>query len=123
MRKCLHHNGHMRRLSLLVALLLLAGASIADNTKTVSGKLRSIKDNVLVIQKSGMVGTSTEEIEMNEATKKTGQVLPGMHVKVKYREEEVSRGQKRKIAVEIEARPEFASKEAKEASKQTTKPQ
>ena len=113
----------MRKVLLLMALLLLAGALLADSTKTVSGKLRSIKDNVLVIQKSGLVSTSTEEIEMNEATKKIGQVLPGMHVKVKYREEETSKGQKRKIAVEIEARPEFASKEAKEASKQTTKPQ
>ena len=113
----------MRRLLLVVAVLLLASTTLADGTKSVSGKLRSVKDNVLVIQKSGLVGTSVEEIEMNEDTKKIGQVLPGMHVRVKYREEEVSKGQKRKIAVEIEARPEFASKEAKEASKQTTKPQ
>jgi len=90
----------------------------APRTKNVSGKLRSVQGNLLVIQKRGLVSDSTIEIEMNEATKKTGQVVPGMRVKVKYREEKDGR----KVALEIKAEPEAASKTAKEAARNTREP-
>jgi hypothetical protein len=102
----------------LVLCMLAVTASAGPRTKSVSGKLRSINDNVMVIQKRGMVSDSTVEIAMDDQTKKTGQVVPGMHVKVKYREEKDGR----KVAVEIQAEPEFASKTAKEAARNTRKP-
>jgi len=104
----------------LLGLLWVAPA-VAGGTKTVSGKLRGVRDNVLTIEKKGLLRASDVEIEMNDATKKTGQIVPGMHVKVRYREENVpgKSGQVRKVAVEVEAWPEFASKTAKEAAKQT----
>jgi hypothetical protein len=102
---------------------LVAGAAprsveAGPRTKNVTGKLRSVIDNVMVIQKRGMVSDSTVEIEMDEATKKIGQVVPGMRVKVKYREEKDGR----KVAVEIRAEPEVASKTAKEAARNTRQP-
>jgi hypothetical protein len=90
-------------------------------TKTVSGKLRRIEGSLLTVQKPGLVRASFVEIYLDGNTKKSGQVVQGMHVKVKYREEPDpdAPGQKRKVAVEIEARPEHASKTAREAAKQT----
>jgi len=89
--------------------------------KTVSGKLRRIDGNVLTIVKRGLMDDSFLEVEMDDSTKKTGQVVQGMHVKVKYREvrDPEDKDNVRRIAVEIEARPEFASKDAKKAAKQT----
>lgn len=87
--------------------------SQAGGTKTVSGKLRAIHENTLTIENPGLFSASTVEIEMNDATKKSGQLAPGVHVKVKYREEGG-----RKIALEITARPEYASKAAKKAATQ-----
>jgi hypothetical protein len=106
-----------RRLASLMALLA-AGALYASGTKTVSGELHSVKDKVLSIQKIGLFskGTGVVEIQMNDATKVTGQLAPGMHVKVKYREENGH-----KIALEVETRPAYASKEAKKAAGQTHK--
>jgi hypothetical protein len=103
--------------------VLLAGdfpctVEAAPRTKNVTGKLRSVQGNLLVIQKRGLVSDSTIEIEMDDATKKTGQVVPGMRVKVKYREEKDGR----KVAVEIKAEPEAASKKAKEAARNTREP-
>lgn len=113
----------LRLITICVALLFALAAVRAEKTKTVTGKLRSLKDNVMVIQKRGLVSDSSEIIEINDATKRIGQVVPGMHVKIKYREEAPDAdGNRRKIAIEIEARPEFATKEAKEAAKQTTRP-
>ncbi len=109
----------MRRMAWLALLGLLAAApAVAGGTKTASGKLRTVRDNVLVIEKKGFVRSGDIEIEMDNATKKTGQVVPGMHVKVKYREEDQA-GHVRRIATEVEAWPEFASKTAREAAKQT----
>lgn len=109
----------MRRIILLGILAgLAATAATADGTKSISGQLKSIKGKTLAIQKIGLLSKSADaiEIEMNDATKVTGQLVPGVHVKLKYREE----GGK-KIAIEIEARPEYASKEAKKAAEQTRK--
>lgn len=103
---------------LLMLCMLATTAGAGPRTKSVSGKLRSIENNVMVIQKRGMVADSTIEIAMDDQTKKTGQVAPGMHVKVKYREEKGGR----KVAVEIQAEPEMATKEAKEAARNTRKP-
>jgi hypothetical protein len=106
-----------------LAITLIAPASRADDTKTLTGKVRSVKDNRVIVQKSGLLRESEVEIEMTDATKKTGQVAAGMHVKVKYREEKAPDGAQRLVAVEIEARPEFASKEAKKLAKeQKSKP-
>lgn len=107
----------------ICAALLLACSIRAEKTKTITGKLRSIKDNVMVVEKSGLIGESSETIELTDSTKKTGQVIPGMRVKIKYREEAPdAEGKRRKIAVEIEARPQYADKKVKEAAKQTTRP-
>lgn len=84
----------------------------AGRTKTVSGKLRSVKENVLTLQIARLVSESEMQIEMDEATKKTGEIIPGVHAKIRYREAEG-----RKIAVEIVTRPEYASKTAREAAK------
>jgi hypothetical protein len=89
----------------------------ADHTKTMSGKIRKVDGNVLLVDKPGLVSITTIEFELNDATKKSGQVVPGMHVKLKYREEG-----RRKIVIEMETRPEFASKTAKKAAKQTESP-
>lgn len=109
---------------LICAALLATLSSIrAEKTKTVTGKLRAIKDNVMTIEKSGLLSESTETIEINEATKTVGQVRPGMRLKIKYREEPPdAEGRRRKIAVEIEARPQYADKKTREAAKQTTRP-
>lgn len=103
----------------LVALLFVLHlpAARAERTKTMSGKIRKIDGNVLLVEKPGLVSVSTVEFELNDATKKTGQVVPGMHVKIRYREENG-----RKIVIELETRPEFASKTAKQAAKQTQSP-
>lgn len=102
----------------LLAAALPRAVAAAPRTKSVTGKLRSVQGNLLVIQKHGLVSDSTMEIEMDDATKKTGQVVPGMRVKVKYREEKDGR----KVAVEIRAEPEAASKQAKEAARNTREP-
>lgn len=107
---------------LVVSLLAGSGALADAKTKKLSGKIRSVKDNVLRIEKSGLVGESYVMVEMDKDTRITGQVLPGLHIVVKYREgEKDSEGERRKIAVEIETQPEFASKDAKKAAKQLEK--
>lgn len=113
----------LRTITICAVLLLTLSSIRAEKTKTITGKLRSIKDNVMLIQKRGLVSDSTETIELTDATKKVGQVVPGMHVKIKYREEAPDAdGNRRKIALEIEARPQYADKQTKEAAKQTTRP-
>jgi len=109
---------------LLALTLTLAGMAIAaEKTQKLTGKIRAVKDNVLHIEKSGLVGESYVQVETTPATKVSGQLQPGLHITVKYREEgeKDSEGQRRKIAVEIETRPEFASKEARKAAKQLEK--
>ena len=93
----------------------------SSKVKSVTGKLRRVDGNVLTIVKRGLMDDSFLEVEMDDSTKKTGQVVQGMHVKVKYREvrDPEDKDNVRRIAVEIEARPEFASKDAKKAAKQT----
>jgi hypothetical protein len=111
---------------MLIAVLtmaLCAPSLPAEKTKSLSGKVRRVEGNLLTIKKSGLVSTSEVQIELTDDTKTTGQVAPGMHVKVKYREEKNAAGETRLIALEIVARPEYASKEAKKLAKdQQTKP-
>jgi hypothetical protein len=99
---------------ILGVFLLVLPPSQAGGTKTVSGKLRAIHENVLTIESPGLFSARTVEVEMNSATQKSGQLAPGMYVKVRYREEG-----SRKIALEISTRPEYASKAAKKAAAQT----
>lgn len=111
-------------LSLGAALAMLAAAPAhAEKTKKLSGKIRTVAENILRIQKAGLVSESYVEVETTPQTKISGQLKPGLHITVKYREEgeKDSEGQRRKIAVEIETRPEYASKEAKRAAKQLEK--
>lgn len=113
----------LRRLVYAVlALVLLAATAglpaLADGTKKLSGKVRSVEGNIIVVKKSGLIGTSEVQIEMTDETKRKGQIAAGMHVKVKYREEKAADGETRRIAVEIEARPEYASKKARELAKE-----
>lgn len=111
-----------RRLFLvfLAALgLVLAGGqpAAAEKTKSLSGKIRRVEGNRITIKKSGLISSKEVEVEMTDATKKRGQIAPGMHIKVKYREEKTAGGETRLIAVEVEARPEYASKDAKKLQK------
>lgn len=98
-------------------LLLAATPVRAEKTKSLSGKIRRVEGNRITIKKSGLVSSSEVEVEMTDATKKKGQIAPGMHVQVKYREEKTAEGDPRLIAVEIEARPEYASKDARKLQK------
>ncbi len=107
------------RIVLVGATLLLISAAVpADSTKTVSGKLHSVKGNILTLQKGGLGGSSLIEIETDEHTKVKGQIAQGMHAKIKYREEAApgGKGESRRIALEIETQPDRASKQAKEVS-------
>ncbi len=107
-------------LALLAGLALaLAGSSplLAEKTKSLSGKIRRVEGNLITIKKSGLVGSSEVEVHLTDDTKKHGQIAPGMHIKVKYREEKTAEGETRLIALEVEARPEFASKNAKKLQK------
>jgi hypothetical protein len=85
----------------------------AGKIKTVSGKLREVKDNQLTLQKAGLLSESEMHLEMDAATEKSGDIIPGVHAKIRYREVEG-----RKIVVRIETRPEYASKLARDAMKQ-----
>ncbi len=98
----------------LVAGMAFAGASAwAAKTKTLSGKLGKIEGHRLTVQKPGLFSSTAVEVEMDKSTRVTGQLAPGMHVKIRYREEHG-----RKIAVEIQAWPEYASKQARRAAGQ-----
>ncbi len=102
-------------LGCVIGIFLLASASSqAGGTKAVAGRLRAIHENVLTIESPGLFSAKMVEVEMNGATQKSGQLAPGMYVKVRYREEGG-----RKVALEISARPEYASKAAKKAAAQT----
>lgn len=115
----------LRRVVLLIFALALVAVpcGAAEKTKKLSGKIRTVKENILSIQKAGLVGESYIEVETTSATKVLGQIKPGLHITVKYHEEgeKDASGERRKIAVEIETRPEYASKEAKKAAKHLEK--
>jgi hypothetical protein len=102
-----------------VVLLLAAGLlfSVAPaqgaKTKTLSGKLAKVEGHHLTVEKPGLFSSSTVEIEMDNMTKLNGQLAPGMHVKIRYREESG-----RKIALEIYTWPEYPSKQARRAAGQ-----
>ena len=88
----------------------MASTAAAGGTKSFSGQLQSVKGKVLAIQKIGLFSKSSKSVlfEMDDATKVTGKLLPGMAIKVKYREEAG-----KKIAVEVETKPLYESKESK----------
>ncbi len=101
------------------AVLLFAALAAAGGTKSLSGKLRRVEGDVLTIEKKGLLSSSLVSVILEKDTKVTGQLAPGMHVQVKYREEKDpdAPGKLRKVAVQIEARPEYATKDAREAAK------
>lgn len=103
--------------------LLCASLTSAEKTRKLSGKIRTVEANLLRIQKAGLVSESYVEVETNSATKISGQIKPGLHITVKYREVQAkdASGERRKIALEIETRPEYASKEARKAARQLEK--
>ncbi len=124
LRRPIIHRLQARMLvTLVVCLLASGGAALAQKTKKLSGKIRTIDGNVLRIQKAGLVGESYAEVHTTSATKVSGQIKPGLHITVKYVEEgeKDADGERKKVAVEIETRPEYASKEAKKAAKHLEK--
>ncbi len=101
-------------------VLMLAGSlALADRTKSLSGKLRRVEGNVLTVVKKGLGGSSLVEVEYNEKTVVVGQLVPGMILKIKYREEAVEGGTVRRVATQIEAVPDHASKAARGAVQET----
>jgi len=112
----------VRRLVYPVVALALAvpvalPAAGDGKVKTLSGKVRAVEENRLVVKKSGLFSADEMEFVLTDDTKKTGQLAPGMHVKLKYREEKTDDGEIRRVVIEIEARPEYASKKAKKLAK------
>ncbi|MGH9703164.1 MAG: hypothetical protein ACRD4K_07300 [Candidatus Acidiferrales bacterium] len=101
-----------KQLIYLLILGSLATAAFAGDTKSLTGTIYKVKDKTVTVRKNSVWSKNTDSIpiEMDDATKTTGQLAPGLYIKVKYREE----GGK-KIAVEIETRPQYASKKAKNA--------
>ena len=110
-------SGRAVTLWLLVVLLLTPAVFAA--TKTLSGRLREVKDNALTIQQDHLLNSSMIQVEINDQTKVTGELAQGMHIKVKYREEREGKGPEkvRRIAMEIQTWPESASKEDRKAEK------
>ena len=106
-------------LPLLAALasLWLAAPALAQKTKSLSGKIRRVEGSLLTIKKSGLVNSSEVEVHLADDTRKHGQIAPGMHIKVQYREEKTAEGAKRLVALEVETRPEYASKDARKLQK------
>jgi hypothetical protein len=104
----------------LLGLLLLASPVFAGN-KTLSGKLREVKDKALTIQQYHLFDSSMIQVEMDDKTKVTGELAQGMHIKVKYREERGGKGSEkaavRRIATEIQTWPESASRDDRKAEK------
>jgi hypothetical protein len=56
-------------------------------TKTLSGKLRGVQDKILTIEEKKGLGTALVEVETDSQTKVTGELTPGMIIKLRYREE------------------------------------
>lgn len=113
-----------RRIILMVLVgACLASATAAEKTKKLSGKIRSVQDNVISIEKAGLVSESIAQVSITSTTRITGQLKPGLRISVRYTEEgeKNDKGERRKVAVEIETRPEYASKEAKKAAKNIEK--
>ncbi|GEM_PF-6115545 len=109
----------------MMALMAAPLASpVEAGKKSLTGKIRSYKEGMLRVEKAGLVGESYVEIEVTEQTKVKGQLLPGLHIKVKYNEiaAKDARGERRRVALEIETRPVYASKQAKKAAEQLSKP-
>ena len=109
------------RFALLAGALafVLAGVAMADATKSLSGKLRKVEGNVLTVEKRGFGSSIVVEIEYDDKTRVVGQLLPGMILKVKYREEKGEAGAVRRMATEVEAVPDRASKAARGAVQET----
>ena len=101
-----------RKLFYVIILCCMATVAAAGDTKSLTGTIYKVKDKTVTVRKNGMFSKNTDSIpiEIDDATKTTGQLAPGLYIKVKYREE----GGK-KIAVEIETRPQYASKKTKNA--------
>jgi hypothetical protein len=108
-----------RRTPRLLFALLAAGLLFSDvsaraaGTKTLSGKLRKVEASALTVRTSGMLSSSTVEIEMDKATRVTGQLAPGLRVKIRYREENG-----RKLALTVRTWPAHASRQARRAAGQ-----
>jgi hypothetical protein len=99
--------------ALAAGLAFAATPARGARTKTISGRLSKVEGNRLTVRKPGLFSSSTVEIEMDKASKISGQLVPGVHVKIHYREESGH-----KIAVEVQAWPEYADKQARRAAGQ-----
>jgi hypothetical protein len=95
------------------ALLFFAVPAGAAGTKTLSGKIVKVEAGALTVRKSGLLSSSTVEIEMDKATKVTGELAAGLLVKIRYREENG-----RKLALAVRTWPAHASRQARRAADQ-----
>lgn len=107
-----------------VALLLglFAAAVLAPvaraGTKTLTGKLREVDDKVLIIEEKKLLETNSVQVEVDGQTKVTGELVPGMMIKVTYRED-AKAGDKdaaRRIATKIKTWPEYSSRRDRKAA-------
>jgi hypothetical protein len=102
-----------------LVLMLVGSIALADSTKSLSGKLRRVEGNVLSVVKKSLGGSSLVEVEFDDKTRVVGQLVPGMMLKIKYREETSEGGAVRRVAMQIEAVPDHASKAARGAIQET----
>ena len=116
----------------VVALLLtlLAGASWTPpalaGTKTLTGKLRAVDDKVLTVEEKKLLDTTSVAVEMDKLqTKVTGELTPGMMIKITYREDakgdakDDAKDSVRRIAVKVKTWPEYSSRRDRKAAPTT----
>jgi hypothetical protein len=100
-------------------------------TKTLSGKLRDVQDKVLTIEEKKTLATALVEVEMDSRTKVTGELVPGMVIKLKYFEEKAPAAAEpagkndgetrdkeavRRIAIQVKTWPEYSSRRDRKAA-------
>ena len=100
-------------------------------TKTISGKLRAVNDRVLTIEQKKLLDTTSVDVALDNHTKVTGELVPGMMIKVKFREETgfagaasgdssaEKSGSVRRIAVQVKTWPEYSSRRDRKAAPDT----
>jgi hypothetical protein len=110
---------------------------VLAGTKTLSGKIRDVQDRVLTIEEKKTLATTVVVVEIDSRTKITGELVPGMIIKLKYFEEKaapptepdpvaVKEGEPhdaksdiRRIATQIKTWPEYSSRRDRKAAPNT----
>jgi len=104
-------------LQALAASVLFAPAATAG-TKTISGKLRAVEEKILTIEEKKLLQVASVEVEIDSRTKVTGELVPGMMIKVKYREV-AGENTVRRIALQVKTWPEYSSRRDRKAAPDT----